>query len=711
MFDGLAVWVPGTLTQSDPGGTAEQLNVLRVSFTFFDVLRVPLVLGHGFGPAHELQGSHLAVVLSYGLWHTRFGGDPAIVGRTVPMDGNPYVVVGVAPRGFAYPLTSTANVQAWIPLVMSENDRVRQPGRLNAYLQGIGRLRSGISIEDASVHMDQIAAGLAAEHPAWNKSHRIGVVPLHEYVVGRETRSWMLFLLGSVGLVLLIVCANVANLILVRAGGRDREIGIRAAIGASRGRIARQLLIESLVLSTIGTLGGVVLSWWGIDVLRAAMPDSLPRVSSVALNVRVLAAAVASAALTGLAFGLLPAVRCSRPALTQTLKEGARSPAAPRTQRLQGALVVVEVALAVVLVVGAGLFIGSFTKVMRVDVGYDPTGVLMAGVFPDSASAQPLGEAVNELVASIRALPGVESAAFLSGTDPFRVGVSSSTVFIPDRPDARATVFLSRVTADYQRVMGLPIRRGRFLDDADRSGAEPVVVISDATAQIFFSDSDPLDKIFQRARVVGVVGDVRFGVEEEPPAMAYLPLIEAGSVRIRGGQLFVKTDGAPAAMLPAIRKAVHDVLPGVPVSDARPLEERVSQATAHRRLSMLLLGLFGVLGLVIAAVGVYGVMAHAVAARTREIGVRVALGATRARVIRGVLSRTAALVGTGLAIGGVGAWMLGAFAPPFLFQLEPTDSRVFAAALLVLAAAALIASLIPARRAATVDPVEALRID
>jgi predicted permease len=396
------------------------------------------------------------------------------------------------------------------------------------------------------------------------------------------------------------------------------------------------------------------------------------------------------------------------------LKDGARSLSAARpAERLRNVLVVAEIALAVVLLVGAGLFIGSFMKVMRVDIGYVSDSVLTAGLFvrPGSISAGSGWQGLSDAVDRVNRLPGVESATVMSGTDLFRYSINSSTRALPNRPGERMTLFFSGVTPGFQRTLQVPLRRGRFFEDADIASGKPVVVISESVARHFFPDQDPVDRVFDGARVVGVVSDVRFGVEGETPARVYVPLGKTVFRQNPSGVLLVRTSGNPVAILPAVRTAVQAVLPDVPLSDVRPLDDRLRALTAYRRVSMVLLGLFGVLGLVIAAVGVYGVMTYAVTQRTREIGVRVALGATRSRVVGELLGQGALLAGTGLAIGMGGAWFLSRMAEPFLFQVEPTDVRVFATAALVLAISALAATAIPARWAASVDPLIVLKAE
>ena len=387
VFESIAAVASGWLTLHEPGVEPESLVPQRVTAQFFDVLRVPPAIGRVFAAENEVFGRDRVAVLSDALWRRRFGGDPQIVGRTIPLDDveggeGRYEVLGVMPPGFAYPVGVNRPTDIWIPYVVPADQRIRNPASRSIYLQVIARLKPGVSLAAAQAQMDQIAAALETANPQWNKDSRIGVRPLIDHVVGSSTKSWMLMLLGSVGIVLLIACANVANLLLARATAREREIGIRAALGASRSRLVRQLMIESLLLSTLGTVCAIVIGWWAVEILRNAMPESLPRVTAIALNMRVLAAAAGLSLITGVLFGAVPALQSSRPDVSTALKDGGRSSASVARQRLRAALVIAEVALAVVLLVGAAVFIGSFVSVMRIDLGFSPENVLTAQISP-----------------------------------------------------------------------------------------------------------------------------------------------------------------------------------------------------------------------------------------------------------------------------------------------------------------------------------------
>ena len=725
VFESIAAIASGWLTLREPGVEPESLVPQRVTAQFFDVLRVRPAIGRVFSADNEASGRNRVAVLSDALWRRRFGGDPQIVGRTIPLDDvergeGRYEVLGVMPPGFAYPVAVSRPTDIWIPYVVPADQRIRNPASRSTYLQVIARLKPGVSRAAAQAQMDQIAAALETANPQWNKDSRIGVRPLIDHIVGSSTKSWMLMLLGAVGIVLLIACANVANLLLARATAREREIGIRAALGASRWRLVRQFMIESLLLSILGTICAIVIGWWAVDILRNAMPDSLPRVTAIALNLRVLAAAAGLALMTGALFGAVPALQSSRPDVSAALKDGGRSSTGVTRQRLRAALVIAEVALAVVLLVGAALFIGSFVSLMRIELGFSPDHVLTAQISPTlqfrSVVERPTNRApaFAEIIERIRRNPGVLHASIgavpLSGSN-----IISTSVTIPGKFDLTdgESIGITKVTPDYHNALRIPLRRGRLFEPTDRQGAPPVAIINDSAAKKYFPGEDPIGRsmaVEGNARtIVGIVGDVhQSGFEMAPRNEAYIPMEQSV---VLGSELVIRTDGNPYDVLPQVKAAVFAVLPDVPLRNIRTMDELIATRVAQRKVSMLLLGLFGVLGLVISSIGIYGVMAYLVSQRAREIGVRMALGATRADVMRMVLRHACVLVVSGLILGGVGAWYLSAAARTFLFSIEATDPRAFAAAFLLLALAALAASAIPARRAASADPMVALRAE
>jgi putative ABC transport system permease protein len=712
-----------SFTLTEPGIGPEDIAGVRVTSEFFDVLRIQPALGRAFTTEHEVDGRHRVVLLSDALWRRRFGANPAVIGKTMVFDDGSYEVLGVMPPGamvdVAYPGGAARPTEILVPYVFPARERLRTPGGRVMITKSVARLKPGVTIDQAQAQMDQIAAALEKANPVWNKDNRAGVRPLGDHLVGTSTRSWMLMVLGAVAIVLVIACANVANLLLVRATAREREVAVRAALGAGRLHLVRQFMVESLLLSLAGTVLATVLAWWLVEILRAAMPDGVPRVSGIAVNLRVLGAAAGLAVVTGLLFGIAPALQFSRPDLTHSLNEAARSASAGRgRRRLRAALVVAEVALAVVLVVGASLFIASFIAVLRIDPGFNPAGVLAVqvttrGQFGKGVVDAP--EAFTQIVDQISQSRGVTHAAMSFGGLPLVAGIWTTTFSVPGRPDVTdVTINARAVTPDYHKVLGIPLRRGRLLEPADRASVAPVVVLNESAARQYFPGEDPIGRVVTVSRdectIVGVVGDVhQVSLEAATRAEVYVPLAQ-----VRPGarvELVVRTSGDPYEALPAVRAAVTELLPGVPLRNVRTMERVFAAQIAQRRLNMLLLGLFGILGLVISAVGIFGVMAYVVSQRTREIGVRMALGATRASVLRMVFGDAALLVAAGLAVGSACAWSLSTTAKAFLFGLEPTNPWAFAAALALLSLAGIVASALPARRAASVDPVAALRAE
>jgi len=718
VFASLAATTTSFVSLREAGGEPEDLRALRATADTFEVLRIGPALGRPFMAENEVEGRHRVAVLSDALWRRRFGSDPSIVGRTIALDGEAFEVLGVMPPDATYPVGAARSTDLYVPYVVPAGERIRRPNDQNFYLQVVGRLKPGTSMEQAQAQMAQIGAALREEHPEWNENTLVGVRPLVDHIVGSRTKSWMLMLLGTVGLVLLIACVNVATLQLARATTREREVGVRAALGASRWRLIRQLLVENVVLAGLGTVFAVVLAWWAVRVLKGAMPDGVARVSAIAIDLRVLAVAAAAALATGILTGIVPALQLSKPDLTHALRDGARGTVGVARHRLRNVLVVAEVALAVVLLVGAALFIGSFVTLMRIDPGFDTTNLLTAQVFPRFEPGRPPGDnsaQFQEIVDRISNTPGVLYASYVIGGMPLGGAMNTTRLTFAGRQERgdEDTVSQRRVTAEYHRALGIPLKRGRFFEAGDRQGSAPVVIINEAVARRFFPGQDPLGQSLNVAdadrTIVGIVGDIhQTGLEAEPMPEIYLALAQSG----RGaGELIIRTSGDPYAVLPAVKSAVAQVLPDVPLRNVRTMDEVLERRVAQRKLNMLLLGLFGVLGLVISAVGIYGTLAYTVAQRTREIGVRMALGASRTSVVTMVLAHAGMLVALGLIIGGAGAWYLTAAANAFLFGLDATDARAFFAALAALAAAAALASAIPARRAASVDPAEALRAD
>ena len=719
-FDGLAAVASTSFRLHTETGEPADARGYRVTWEFFPMLRVAPVYGRTFRAEDEIEGQHRVVILSDGFWQRRFGGDPGAVGKTIELNEETYEIIGVMPRGFAYPIASERPTEIYSPALFRQADKVRGDSR-NFNWTVVGRLNNGVSFSQANERMNRVAESMDRQYPKWAPGIRTRVIPLQEHLVGK-VRAWMLMLLGAVALVLLIACANVANLMLARATTRSREIGIRAALGAGRWRLIRGLLVEGLLLSAIGAAIGVLIAYFGVQAIRAWLPPGLPRVASIGLDLRVLLAATAAATLSGIIFGIVPALQSSRPDLTAALKDSGRSStASAASQRLRGALVVIEVALAVMLLVGAGLFVGSFVRLMNVDPGFDYSNVLVFNVGPrirpgGFEEAMKVSRTyVPQMHEAVRHVPGVRAVATVSGGLPLTGSWSRTGVEIPGRGELKGDEFsIDRrtVSPGYLELLRVPLLRGRHIQPTDTENSEPVIVINEAAARLYWPGEEAVGKrlkLNQKERVVvGVVGNIRhLGPEKPPRQEGYLPFLQDSSI---GATLVMKTDGDPMRVVPAVKAAIWSVnreqrLTG----DTITLEGYMERLIMQRRFNMALLASFGLLGLVIAAAGIYGVMAYIVAQRTNEIGVRMALGATRSNVVSMVLKRAAVLMVLGLVVGGAAAWALSANVKTFLFETEPGDPRIFAAALATLTLAGLAASAVPARRAASVDPLVALR--
>jgi putative ABC transport system permease protein len=629
------------------------------------------------------------------------------------------------PPGFTYPvdtyvLAASEPVDVWLPYIFSSNDRVR--GNSFGYnLHVVGRLRDGVSLEQAQARMDQITASLAVDTPRWFTDRVAKVEPLHQFVT-RGVRKWMVMLLGAVSFVLLIACVNLANLMLVRATTRTRELGIRAALGASRWDLSRVLLLESLILSLVGAALGAAVAWWGVEALRSAIPAEVPRAATIAVDLRVLAFTGIVAILTGVAFGLAPLAQFSRPTVASVLSQGERTTTASvRTKALRASLVVAEVALAVVLLVGSGLFLASFARLINVDLGLDHDDVLTVQVRVSEAprDIQQASERNRQLLLNvldrIRTIPGVEVASLLGGGLPLRGDLRTVNFGIPGRELPRNTdIALNQISPDYFRAIKVPLLKGRFFTEDDRQNTQSVVILNQAAAARYFEGEDALGKVVRLAgnrTVVGVVGNIRHdGPEGGWRTQAYVPLSQD---RVLGATLVVRTSRDPQGILSAVKQAIWSEFPAaLPTNVVEgTLESYFDTLVAQRRFNMLLLALFGVLGLTIASIGIYGVIAYAVSQRTHEIGIRMALGALPSTILKSVLGGALIYIVAGLAIGLIGAWGLAGLVSGFLFEIQAHDPTVYAGVLAVLAMTGLAAAFLPARRAAGVDPLIALRME
>jgi predicted permease len=701
----------------------ERLAALRVTAGFFDVLGVQPQLGREFRREDELPDNNQVVILSHGLWQRRFNGDPSIIGQAVTLSGRPFTVVGIMPRGLQHvggdyrSMPHGESVDAWWPIGMRP-----QAGRGAHFCNAIGRLKPGVSPAQADTDFNVIAGRLAQQFPNTNQGWSIAIQPLHEEIVGRA-RAMLLVLFGAVFFVLLIACVNVANLLLTRATVREREIAVRAALGGSRWRIVRQLLTESLILAAIGGAVGVLLAQWLIGALDVIGPEQLPRLQVVSIDGRILLFAFALTLLTGVLFGLAPALQAGQVSLNELLKEGGRGGAGRRQRRLRDALVIAEVALALVLLVGAGLLLRSFLKLQTADPGFDPERVLTASLsLPGSrySDAPKVVAFQQQLVERLAALPGVQSVGLTSdlpwtGYDENAGFNIENKTFPPNQgPSAR----YHYVSSDYFRTVGVPLVAGRFFNNADRRETQPVVLINQSMAERYWPGESAVGKritfSFQPTErnwltVVGVVGDVK-DFPHSPGAQPafYWPMAQ---VINREAILAVRTRTAPASLAEAVRNEVRALDKDLPLADIAELEAIAAKAVGGQRFTLWLVGLFALTALTLAAIGVYSVLSYLVALRTHEIGVRMALGAQRGDVLRLIIGQgmTSALVG--VALGLAGSLALTRWMKNLLFEVSTTDPLTFALIALSLAGVALVACWIPARRATKVDPMTALRFE
>jgi putative ABC transport system permease protein len=699
----------------------ESLRVWAVSANLFAVLKSTPALGRTFTTDDEIPGHDHVAILSDEFWRRHFAADPAIVGQSIAFETGVWTIVGVMPAPFMFPAALSKPMDLWVPYAPQPTDFLRGTSR-SFNLQVVGRRKRGVSVERARADIERITASLRVQAPKWFRLVGVSVVTLQDAIVGR-VRAWMLMLLGAVAFVLLIACVNVANLLLARATTRARDAAVRSALGASRWRILRGLLAESLILSVVGTAIGVTLAVWGVHVLRTSLPPNLPRLNEVAVNVRVLLAATAMA--VAVALGVTPVWQTSPGSLGISLRESGRSGGAGAARgRARSILLAAEVALAVVLLVGAGLFVSSFVRLIRIDLGFDVSHILSADVSPPRGATDAdfarLSTSVSAAVDAVRRVPGVQWAALVSGTPPLVPGDDRSVITVPGKPTfSNAEDFADEklITADYFRVLRVPMTRGRSFTDQDSvPGAPPVILLNDVAAARYFPGADPVgatmqvDSATQAWTVVGVVGPVRLqGPEGDLRPEIYMPI--DWRQHLNGNPILAlvmrtTTDASTAG--PAVRAAIRSAAPDSP-APIQTYDELFGTLVAQRKFNMIVLALFGTLAVAIAGVGIYGVMTYLVEQRTQEIGVRMALGAEPSRVIGMVLTGASRLMAVGIAMGLTAGWLLARFVGSFLFKGDPHDPVVFAAAGAVLVAAGLLAALVPARRASRVDPVVALR--
>src|SRR5262245_451086 len=723
LFRGAAVNLTG-------GDQPERLTAAIASSDVFGAMGIRPLLGRTLSPDDDKPGAARVAVISERVWRARFNADAGIVGRTIVLNNDPHVVVGVMPPAMRFPSRLT---DVWLPLgpviPTFPTSRGMHPG-----LFAIGKLKAGVPYDAAVADMDTVARRIEAANPDSNKDVAVAMIPYFEQVV-RNIRPTLYVLMGAVGFVLLIGCANLANLMLARAERRQREIAVRAALGAERRRIIQQLLTESRLLSAIGGTLGVLLAKWIVELFVASQPATVPRIDLVAVNGRVVAFAAALSMVTGLVFGLGPALRASAPDLLSSLKQTGRGGGSP-SRRFRSVLVVVEVALALVLLVGAGLMIRSFAKLMAVPTGFDPSGVVTMRLTlpPVKYGDLERWQAFHDgLVRRLSDVPGV-TAAGLNSAVPLEGGGSESSVIkegdpMPAPGKPAAMCLFQTTSPGYFRAMGIPIVRGRAFTDQDDAGAAKVVIVDESLVRKLFPGGDGLGKriAFELhgdrqnlpplwREIVGVVPHVRhYGIASDPPfVQLYVPLRQPASYHLARRptlSIFARTSLPPEALAAAIRRELAAIDHDIPVYGIQTMKTYLAQDTEQPRLSVFLLtGLSG-LALLLAVIGIYGVLSYSVAQRTQEIGVRMALGATRDDVLRMVVRQAVALIAAGVAIGAGLSLALGSVMRNLLFEVSPHDPLTLAGIGAVLALVGLVASIVPARRATRVDPLVALRAE
>lgn len=714
---GYNVWLPTLTTASHP----EEIPGSIVSANFFSTIGVTPQLGRGFLPEEEQRGNNRVVIISHNLWQRRFGGDQEILGKKISLSGRDFIVVGVMPPGYRHPEPyMIEKAEIWTPLVISKDEGSRG----FRYIRVIGRLKPEVDIDRARAELEAIAGQLEQAHPLTNKNWSVTLLSLHSQTTGAIGAAlWILQ--AAVGFVLLVACVNIANLFLARSSSREREMAIRSALGASRRRLIRQLLTESLLLAIVGGLAGLLLAAWGIDVLVSLSPADIPRLEEIGFDSRVFGFTLLVSLATTLLFGLVPALQASRLRLTDSLKEGSQnSTAGLRNRRISAILVVAEVALSLVLLVGAGLMIKSFFQLRGVDVGFDSQNVLTMQLSLPATKYKEDHQMISlyqGIIDRVESLPGVESAGLtlslpLTGTND--LGISFDIEGRPEpEPGKNPTTQYRPVSDGYFRTMGIRLVAGRLFDDQDQSTSPEVAIINEALARKYFPDEDPMGRRLHvesfgksaTRTIVGIVTDVRhLSLDEAAAPEMYVPYQQNAWAF---SALAVRTAANQNSLFASVQNAIWENEKEVTISQVGSMDQLLSDSIAHPRFNALLLALFSIVALVLASVGIYGVMSYIVSQSTREIGIRQALGAQQFDILRLVLSQGMGLVLAGIIIGLGGAFALTRFLKSLLFEVSATDPLTYFAIAILLTLVALAACLIPARRAMKVDPIVALRYE
>jgi putative ABC transport system permease protein len=698
----------------------ERLQGASVTQNLFSVLGATPSLGRVFVPEEDRPGGPRVVLLGHGLWKRRFAGDPGIAGRAIVLNGERYTVVGVMPASFSFP---SDNIDLWTPMRFTREQLADHGAH---YLHVVARLRAGVTLEQANAGLQVLCKRLARAYPDTNSIvRRFFAEPLQDtYTQG--ARTGLIVLMSAVGFILLIACANIANLLLARATGRQREIAVRTALGAARARIVRQMLTESALLAAGGGLLGILLADWCFNLLKNLVPEDLSRTVSLSLDPRVLAFAAAISLASSLLFGMAPALQVSRIDLNGVLKEGGRGSSGFRRGALRNLLVVGEVALSLILLVGSGLLLKSFARLRGLDPGFRADHVLTVRVdapMTKYGDFTKRSEFFARVLDRVRALPGVQAAGFTSALPLTWEGGSSG--FTPEgvapTPGVPWDANNRVVSAGYFEAMRIPLRRGRLFQDADGPDAPPVAMVNEAMARKFWPNQDPIGKRFKLGepgentpwfRIAGIVGDVRQMRLNQPPRQEmYFPYWQAKDNWMVPRDVAIHTSGDPLRLAGAVRQAIWSIDKDQPVSNVMSLDDLLDQEVAQRRVQAALLGGFAALALILACIGIYGVLSYLVTQRMREIGVRVALGASASDVFRTVAGEGMTLAGVGIAAGLAGALALSRLLGSLLFGVGAGDPLAYAAAVAVFGAVALLACYFPARRAARVDPMVTLRYE
>jgi putative ABC transport system permease protein len=718
LFEGMAAMAPDSFNLTG-SGDPERLEGRRVSASFFPLLGVDPHIGRAFTAAEDQPNSGHVVLLSYGLWQRRFGGDAGVVGKTLNLNGAGYTVVGVMPPRFQFP---TPDDEVWVPIAFTQEQAA---DRNSHYLKVLGRLKPGVTLAQAQAEMSTIATRLQQQYPKTNTDLGAVITPLHEQIVG-DIKPALLILLGAVGLVLLIACANVANLLLARAAVRQKEIAVRVALGARRRRLIRQFLTENVLLSTLGGLVGLAIAYGGLVVLKSFIPENISQARAISIDYKVLGFTLLVSVATGLVFGLAPAIQAVRFNQIETLKEGGRDAATGGSgKRLRSLLVMAEVAISLVLLIGAGLLINSFLRLRNVDPGFRAENLLTMKIVlpePKYEKWKMRSTFYSDLIQRVQSLPGVKSAAVTTNLPLYSQGnsIGVSIEGKPEPPPGQELIVTTRIISNgYLDTMSIPLLKGRQLTDQDTDNSQNVAVVSETMARRFWPGEEVVGKRVSIGKVrsqedwiqvIGVAKDVRqFELNDDPKPQMYLTYRQFGFFDAQ--DLVVKTDVDPASMASAVRKAVWEIDKDQPISNIRTMETILAESIARQRFSMLLLAIFAGVALVLAAVGIYGVMSYSVAQRTHEIGIRMALGAQTMTVLKLAIGYGLKLVLAGIAIGLIAAFALTRVMSTLLFGVTATDPTTFALISLLLIAVAAIASYIPARRATRVNPIIALRYE